>query len=86
MSLKDFAFAEKEEAPRGARRAAAQPPDPTARNGGPVGVVVSDATLDVACSPGVIDGGDEVTGSDIATPRVSTAGVEPVTESTDHGI
>ena len=26
--------------------------------------------------------GDEVTGSDIATPRVSMAGIEPVTEST----
>ena len=83
MSLKDFALRRKKQREEELARAAAQPPDPTARNGGPVDVVVSDATLDVACSPGVIDGGDEVTGSDIATPRVSAAGVEPVAESTD---
>ena len=83
MSLKDFALRRKKQREEELARAAAQPPDLTCGNGGTVDVVISDATVDVACSPSVIDGGDEVTASDIATPKVSTASVTAVAESTD---
>ena len=83
LSLKDFALRRKKQREEELARAAAQPPDHHPSGNGETVDVVSDATLDVACSPGVVDGGDEVIASDIATPKVSTASVAAVAEPTD---
>ena len=63
-------------------RAAAQSPDLPSRNEGSMDIVVSNAPVEAQCSPGVIDGADEVTAPDIATPKVHLASAVPVPEPT----
>jgi hypothetical protein len=62
--------------------AAAQSPDLPSRNEGFVGAVASNAPFEATCTPGIIDGANEATVPDIATPKVHTASVVPVAEPT----
>jgi uncharacterized protein len=81
MSLKDFAMRRKKQREEELARAAAQSPECPFRNGGCMDVVVSNSPSETPCS-GVIDGANEAT-ADIATPKVHTVSVAPVTEPTD---
>jgi hypothetical protein len=80
MSLKDFAMRKKKQREEELARAAAQSPDHPFRDEGSADVVTSNAPPDAPCTPAVLDGANEVTTPDVATPRVSTASVVAVAE------
>jgi hypothetical protein len=80
MSLKDFAMRRKKQREEELARAAAQSPSLPSRNARSVDVVASNAAPEALCSPGVIDGPNEATASDIATPKVHTTSVYSVAE------
>jgi hypothetical protein len=80
MSLKDFAMRRKKQREEELARAAAQSPGLPSRNGRSVDVVASNAPPEAPCSPGVIEGANEATALDIATPKVHTTSVSSVPE------